>query len=108
MARFETDFGDFKSDLGGSFQVEDIQPQKRRGHHPSPRHQRQPHPEGRHPPEYGLNGKFEFNRSSARRYGAAAATATFNSKDNGHLRPPRRQDRDMRFITVSRPATTAR
>ena len=28
VARFETDFGDFKLDLGGSFQVEDIQPQK--------------------------------------------------------------------------------
>lgn len=102
VARFETDFGDFKLDLGGSFQVEDIQPQKsvvttlhdinaNRTLRDATRQ------------EYGLNGKLEFKPVERLTLWGGGRYSHFNSKDNGISASPRREDRDMRFITVSRP-----
>ncbi|WP_308463286.1 TonB-dependent receptor [Pseudomonas aeruginosa] len=102
VARFETDFGDFKLDLGGSFQVEDIQPQKSvvttlhdiNANRPLRDATRQ---------EYGLNGKLEFKPVERLTLWGGGRYSHFNSKDNGISASPRREDRDMRFITVSRP-----
>lgn len=98
---FEIDFGDFKFDFGGLFQVEDIQLQKSvviifydinvncilRDVICQ---------------EYGFNGKFEFKLVECLMLWGGGCYSYFNSKDNGIFVLLWCEDCDMCFIMVSR------
>lgn len=102
VARLATDYGDFKLDLGGSFQFEDLQPQKSVVTTLHDINAQRTLRDGSRQ-EYSLNGKLEYKPVERLTLWGGGRYSHFRSKDNGISATARREDRDVRFITVSRP-----
>ncbi|WP_109505075.1 TonB-dependent receptor [Pseudomonas aeruginosa] len=102
VARLETDYGDFKLELSGSFQFEELQPQKSvvttlhdiNANRTLRDASRQ---------EYGLNGKLEYKPIERLTLWSGGRYSYFSSKDHNISATARRERRDLRFITVSKP-----
>ncbi|MGC2858444.1 MULTISPECIES: TonB-dependent receptor [Pseudomonas] len=102
VSRFETTHGDFKLDLGGAFQLEDLQPQKsvlitqhdidaNRTLRDASRQ------------EFNFNGKLEYQPIEQLTLWGGGRYSHFRTRDNTVLATARRQDREVRYISASGP-----
>lgn len=104
VSRFDTDYGDFKLDLGGSYQHEDLQPQKsvvitqhdinaNRGLRDASRE------------EYSFNAKLEYQPIDQLTLWGGGRYSHFRTKDNGITAKARREQRKMRWMWVNTPTS---
>ncbi|WP_283107511.1 TonB-dependent receptor [Pseudomonas entomophila] len=102
VSRFTTGYGDFKLDLGGAFQLEDLQPQKSVV---ATQHDinanRMLRDASRQ--EFSFNGKLEYQPIEQVTLWGGGRYAYYRTKDNTVLAEARREEREMRWITASSP-----
>ncbi|MGR6656676.1 TonB-dependent receptor domain-containing protein [Pseudomonas mosselii] len=102
VSHFTTAHGDFKLDLGGAFQLEDLQPQKSVV---STQHDinanRMLRDASRQ--EFSFNGNLEFKPTETLTLWGGGRYAHYQTKDNTVLAEARREEREMRWITASSP-----
>ena len=102
VSRFATALGDFKLDLGGSFQHEDLQPQKsvlitqhdidaNRTLRDASRQ------------EFSFNGTLEYQPVEQLTLWGGGRYSHFRTKDNTVLATARREDREVRYVSASGP-----
>ncbi|MEG0632166.1 MAG: TonB-dependent receptor [Pseudomonas sp.] len=100
ISRFDSAYGDFTLDLGGSYQHEDLQPQKsvvitehdinaNRGLRDASRE------------EYSFNGKLEYQPIEELTLWGGGRYSHFRTKDNGVTAKARREERNMRWMWVN-------
>lgn len=102
VSRFSTGVGDFKLDLGGSFQMEDIRPQKGVVITQNDINANRTLRDAKRQ-EFSLNGKLEYKPVDKLTLWTGGRYTHFSVEDNGTRAIARREDRAMRFITVSKP-----
>ncbi|MCO4067535.1 TonB-dependent receptor, partial [Pseudomonas aeruginosa] len=102
ISRFSTRHGDFRLDLGGTFQLEDLQPQKgvRITQHDINAN-RTLRDASRQ--EFSFNGKLEYRPVEQVTLWGGGRYAHYRTKDNTVRAQARREDRELRWITASRP-----
>nr|WP_044487618.1 TonB-dependent receptor [Pseudomonas entomophila] len=102
VSRFTTGYGDFKLDLGGAFQLEDLQPQKSVV---ATQHDinanRMLRDASRQ--EFSFNGKLEYQPIEQVTLWGGGRYAHYRTKDNTVLAEARREEREVRWITASSP-----
>ncbi|WP_454673215.1 TonB-dependent receptor domain-containing protein [Achromobacter pestifer] len=102
VSRFQTGAGDFKLDLGSSFQIEDIRPQKgvvttqhdinaRRTLRDASRQ------------EFSFSGQLDYKPIDRLTLWGGGRYSHFTTKDNGISATARREDRELRYISASKP-----
>lgn len=105
-SRWRTARGDFKLDLGGSFQIEDIRPQ--RGVVTTPQDidgNRALRDASRK--EFSLNGKLEYQPVQALTLWGGGRYSHFSVRDNGVYSTARREARNFRHIMLFKPGDAA-
>ncbi|TFF38369.1 TonB-dependent receptor [Pseudomonas sp. RIT623] len=102
VSRFSTAHGDFKLDLGGAFQLEDLQPQKSvlTTQHDINAN-RMLRDASRQ--EFSVNGNLEYQPIEQVTLWGGGRYAHYRTKDNTVLAEARREDRKLRWITASSP-----
>lgn len=102
ISRFQTAQGDFTLDLGGAFQLEDLQPQKsvlitqhdidaNRTLRDASRQ------------EFSFNGKLEYQPIEQLTLWGGGRYSHYRTKDNTVLASARREEREVRYISASGP-----
>ncbi|WP_025127919.1 TonB-dependent receptor [Pseudomonas sp. PH1b] len=101
-SRFETDYGDLKLDLGGSFQLEELRPQKGVVTTQDDINANRSLREGSRQ-EFSFNGKLEYQPVDSLTLWGGGRYTHFRSKDQVAHATARREEREHRYVTVSKP-----
>lgn len=102
VSRFTTNYGDFTLDLGSSFQIEELKPQDSVviTQHDINAHR---NPQDASRKEFGLNGKLQYKPVEQLTLWGGGRFSYYHTKDNTTSASARREDRALRFISVSKP-----
>ncbi|WP_265532876.1 TonB-dependent receptor [Pseudomonas saponiphila] len=101
-SRFATDYGDLKLDLGGSFQLEELRPQKGVVTTQDDINANRSLREGSRQ-EFSFNGKLEYQPVQRLTLWGGGRYTHYRSKDHVANATARREEREHRYVTVSRP-----
>lgn len=99
LSRFETTHGNFNLELGGAFQLEDLQPQKSvlfTQHDINANRMLQDASRQ----EFSLHGKLEYQPSEPLTLWAGGRYSRFRTQDNTVLSSARREDREVRYLSL--------
>ncbi|NBF06272.1 TonB-dependent receptor [Pseudomonas sp. Fl5BN2] len=99
-SRFETDYGDLKLDLGSSFQLEELRPQKGVVTTQDDINANRSLREGSRQ-EFSFNGKLEYKPVDSLTLWGGGRYTHFHSKDHVANATARREERELRFLSVS-------
>ncbi|WP_041652608.1 TonB-dependent receptor [Achromobacter xylosoxidans] len=101
-SRFQTGVGDFKLALGGSFQIEDIRPQKgvvtTQHDINSNRMLRDASRQ-----EFSFSGQLDYKPTDKLTLWGGGRYSHYTNKDNGVYASARREERELRYVSVSKP-----
>ncbi|CAI8805945.1 TonB-dependent receptor domain-containing protein [Pseudomonas chlororaphis] len=96
----QSDYGDFKLDLGGSFQVEDLRPQKSVVTTQHDINANRMLREGSRQ-EFSLNGKLEYKPVDSLILWGGGRYTYYRTQDHVAHATARREERDLRYLSVS-------
>ncbi|WP_430443315.1 MAG: TonB-dependent receptor domain-containing protein [Pseudomonas piscis] len=101
-SRFHTDYGDLKLDLGSSFQIEDLKPQKSVRITQHDINANRMLREGSRQ-EFSFNGKLEYKPVDSLTLWGGGRYTHYRTKDGVSLATARLEMRESRYVTVSKP-----
>ncbi|CAI9003958.1 hemoglobin/transferrin/lactoferrin receptor protein [Pseudomonas chlororaphis] len=99
-SHMQSDYGDFKLDLGGSFQVEDLRPQKSVVTTQHDINANRMLREGERQ-EFSLNGKLEYKPIDSLTLWGGGRYTYYRTQDKVAHATARREERDLRYLSVS-------
>ncbi|WP_325985871.1 TonB-dependent receptor [Pseudomonas protegens] len=99
-SRFETGYGDLKLDLGSSFQLEELRPQKSVATTQDDINANRMLREGSRQ-EFSFNGKLEYKPVDSLTLWGGGRYTHYRSKDHVPTATARREERDLRYLRVS-------
>lgn len=101
-SRFKTDYGDLKLDLGGSFQIEDLKPQKGVATTQHDINANRMLREGSRQ-EFSLNGKLEYKPVESLTLWGGGRYTYYRTKDEIPQASARREELEHKYVMVSKP-----
>ena len=101
-SRFDTQYGDFKLDLGGSFQLEELQPQKSVVTTQHDINANRSLRDGSRK-EFSLNGKLEYKPVEELTVWGGGRYTYYSTKDHVPNATAQREEREARYVNVIKP-----
>ena len=103
-SRFDTQYGDFKLDLGGSFQIEELQPQKSVVITQNDINANRSLREGSRK-DFSLNAKLDYKPVDELTLWGGGRYTYYRTKDHVPHATAQREEREMRYVNVIKPGS---